>query len=147
MIKKMKKLILVLAIAGIMTQAQAQKMKSTNAPAAVTVAFNNAHQTVKKVEWKLKDGNNYEAKYKEGNVEMCSVYDASGNLIETKMEIASSALPAPVMSYVKQNYKEDEVKKAFKITDASGTVTYKTMVKDQHLLFDANGTFIKAIKK
>ena len=63
------------------------------------------------------------------------------------MEIANSALPAPVLSYVKQNYKEDEVKKAFKVTDASGVITYKAKVKDLHLLFDANGTFIKAIKK
>jgi len=143
----MKKLVLLLAVAGIISQTQAQKIKSTNAPAAVTTAFNQAHQTVKKVEWKLKDGNMYEAEYKEGTVEMYSMYDASGNLMNMRMEIASSTLPAPVMSYVKQNYKEDEVKKAYKITDASGTVTYKAKVKDMHLLFDANGTFINAIKK
>jgi len=143
----MKKLVLLLAVAGIISQTQAQKIKSTNAPAAVTTAFNQAHQTVKKVEWKLKDGNMYEAEYKEGTVEMYSMYDASGNLMNMRMEIASSTLPAPVMSYVKQNYKEDEVKKAYKITDASGTVTYKAKVKDMHLLFDANGTFINSIKK
>ncbi len=138
---------LLLAIAGMMTQVQAQKMKATNAPAAVTTAFNQAHSSVKNVEWKLKDGNNYEGAYKEGSVNMFAIYDASGNLIESKMEIKASALPAPVMSYVKQNYKEDEVKKAFKATDASGTVTYKAKVKDMLLTFDASGTFIKSKKK
>jgi Tfp pilus assembly protein PilX len=142
----MKKLLILLGVAGMLTQAEAQKMKSTNAPAAVTTAFNQAHSSVKKVEWKLKDGNNYAAEYKEGGVNMCATYDATGNLMETKMEIASSALPAPILSYVKQNYKEDEVKKSWKITDAGGTITYKAKVKDQHLLFDANGTFIKVIK-
>lgn len=143
----MKKLILVLAIAGISAHVQAQKVKTSSVPVAVTTAFNKSHQTVKEVEWSLKDGNNYEAEYKEGKVEMFTKYDASGNLMETKMEIAGSELPAPVMSYIKQNYKEDEVKKAFKITDSYSTVTYKAKVKDMILLFDSNGTFIKSIKK
>jgi hypothetical protein len=143
----MKKLILGLAIAGIMTNVQAQEMKATNVPAAVTTAFNKDHQTVKKVEWKLKDGNNYQAEYKEGSVEMYSMYSASGDLMETKMEIKNADLPAPVLTYVKQNYKEDEVKNAYKVTDASGTVTYKATVKDMHLVFDANGTFVKSVKK
>lgn len=142
----MKKLILVLALAGIITQAQAQKIESSNVPAAVTSAFNQAHQTVKKVEWKLQDGNNYEAEYKVGGVEMYAIYDASGNLVETKMEIENSALPAPVLSYVKQNYKEDEIRGASKITDANGVVTYAGKVKGMRLLFDSNGTFINAVK-
>ena len=121
----MKKLILVLAIVGLSAHVHAQEVKASNVPVAVTTAFNQAHQTVREVEWSLKDGNNYEAAYEDGKVNTYVKYDASGNLIDTKVQIPGSDLPAPVLSYVKQNYKEDEVKKAYKITDASGTVTYR----------------------
>ena len=143
----MKKIILVLAIAGICTQANAQKVKTSSVPVPVTTAFNKDHQTVKLVDWSLTDGNNYEASFKEGKVDTYVKYEASGNLLETKRAISGSELPAPVMSYVKQNYKEDEVKNAFKITEADGTITYKGTVKDMTLLFDSEGTFIKSIKK
>lgn len=147
----MKKLILALAVAGFITQAQAQtpqkKLETSSIPAAVTTAFNQSHQTVKDVEWRLVDGNNYLAEFDEGKTDMYLNYDAKGNLTETKMEIAGASLPAPVMTYVKQNYKEDEVRKAYKMTDADGVVTYKAKVKDMHLLFDADGTFIKSVSK
>ena len=143
----MKKVFLLLAIIGFITQVDAQKMKTSNTPAAVTAAFNTAHPSAKDVDWTLREGNKYEAEFHESGVEKYAVYDASGNLIETKMEVSGSTLPAPIISYVKQNYGEDEVRKAFKVTDASGVVTYRAKVKDSHLLFDSNGTFISVEKK
>ena len=144
----MKKIILLLAVAAMITQAEAQtpNMKATNVPAAVTTAFNQDHPSVKDVKWTLRDRNNYEGAYKEGKVNTYVTYDASGNLVETRIEIADSALPAPVLSYVKQNYKDDKVELALKVTAASGPVTYLARVKDMHLLFDSNGTLIRATK-
>ena len=141
----MKKLILLLAIAGFFMQAQAQKLVAKDVPAAVTAAFYTANPTIKDVEWS-KNGINYVAGYDAEKAEISITYDASGKLINTKMKIVTSALPAPVMEYVKTNYKEDEVKKAFKITDEDGTVTYETKVKDMFLFFDSKGTFINAVK-
>ena len=58
-----------------------------------------------------------------------------------------STLPSGVMTYVKTNYKEDEVKEASKITTANGAVTYEAEVKGLNLIFDSKGSFIKSAKK
>ena len=141
----MKKLILFLAIVVCCIQAQAQKMMAKNVPAAVTAAFSKSYPSIKDVDWS-KDGNNYEAEYDENKIDMSVTYSASGKLIETEMEIDASMLPAPVMDYVKKNYKEDEVKEASKITAANGTVTYEAEVKGMDLIFDSKGKFIKSVK-
>ena len=141
----MKKLILLFAIAGLFTQAQGQKLKAKDVPVAVTAAFEKAHPATKDVDWS-KDGNNYEVEYDVNKTDMSITYNSSGKLMETEMEIKASALPAPVMEYVKTNYKEDEVKEASKITDASGIVTYEVEVKGMDLIFDSKGNYIKSMK-
>ena len=141
----MKKLILLFAIAGLFTQAQAQKLKAKDVPVAVTAAFEKSHPTTKDVDWS-KDGNNYEVEYDVNKTDMSITYNSSGKLMETEMEIKASALPAPVMEYVKTNYKEDEVKEAAKITDASGIVSYEAEVKGMDLIFDSKGNYIKSMK-
>ena len=141
----MKKLILSLAVAGFITNANAQKLMAKNVPVAVTNAFSKVYPSIKDVDWS-KDGNNYEAEYDKGNFDKSVTYDASGKLLETEVEILASELPTSVMEYVKKTYKEDEVKEASKITDANGTVTYEAEVKGKDLMFDSKGNFIKAIK-
>ena len=44
----MKKLVLLLAIGGLFTQAQAQKVMAKDVPTAVTSAFNKAYPSVKR---------------------------------------------------------------------------------------------------
>ena len=141
----MKKIILVLAIAGFVTEVQAQKLMAKNVPLAVTNAFSKAYPEIKDVDWS-KDGSNFEAEYDKGKVDNSVTYNASGKLLETEVEILASELPTSVMEYVKKTYKEDEVKEASKITDANGTVTYEAEVKGKDLIFDSKGNFIKAIK-
>jgi hypothetical protein len=144
----MKKLILFLAIAGIFTYANAQKtqkLTTKDVPTAVAIAFSNAYPTIKDVEWS-KNGNNFVAEYDLGKTDRFVTYDVTGILIDTRMKIASSALPISVMQYVKKNYDEDEVKKSCEITDATGIVTYKTRVKGTDLYFDSKGNFIKSVK-
>ena len=141
----MKKLILLLAIAGFCMHAQAQKLMEKNVPAAVTAAFTKTHPTIKDVDWS-KDGNNYEVEYDADKVDMSVTYTAAGNLIETEMGIEASALPAAVMAYLKKNYKRDMVKEASKITNAKGILTYEAEVKGMDLIFDSKGNFIKSVK-
>jgi hypothetical protein len=140
--KKMKKLILLLAIAGFITQTQAQILNVKKVPETVTAAFNKTYPSVKDVDWS-KDGNNYEAKYEADKIGKSVTYDTSGKLIETEVEIETSDLPAPIMEYVKNNYKADKVKEASKITDANGIVTYEAEVKGVDLIFDSKCNFIK----
>jgi hypothetical protein len=144
----MKKLILLLAIAGLFmqTQAQVQKLMAKDVPGAVTAAFYKANPTTKDVDW-CKNGVNYIGKFEVDKVANSITYDVSGKLIESQEEIVSAALPVPAMNYVKINYKEDEVKKAFKITDANYVETYKAQVKGMDLTFDSKGNFINSIKQ
>ena len=65
----MKKLILLFAVAGLFTQAQAQKLKAKDVPVAVTAAFEKSHPTTKDVDWS-KDGNNYEVEYDVNKTEL-----------------------------------------------------------------------------
>lgn len=141
----MKKLILLLAIAGFFTQTQAQKLMASDVPKVVTAAFTKAHSTVTDVAWS-KDGVNFEAEYDVNKADMSTTYSAAGIMIETEMEIAITALPASVLSYVETNYKEKEISEASKITAANGTVTYEAEVTGIDLIFDAKGTFIKTVK-
>jgi hypothetical protein len=141
----MKKLFLMIAIAGFFMQANAQKLAEKEVPTAVTAAFYKAHPTLKDVDWS-RDKEYYVAKYNVDKADICTYYDAPGKVIKAKMAIVTGALPAPVMEYVKKTYQEDEVKDAYKVTDSEGIVTYETKVKGMFLFFNSKGDFIKSVK-
>jgi hypothetical protein len=143
----MKKVFLLLAIVGLFMQAKAQEQKimTKDVPGAVTAAFYKTNPTIKDVDWSKK-GLNYIGGYEVDKVANSVTYTVSGNLVESQMEIVSSALPTPARDYVKLNYKEDEVKKAFKVTDAKDVVTYKAQVKGMDVTFDKEGAFINSVK-
>ena len=141
----LKKLILILAIAGFVTQAQAQKLKEKYVPEVVTSAFYQTHPALKDVDW-MKDGLNYQASYDLNKMDMSATYSVTGMLIKSEMEIVTAALPPPVMEYVKKNYQEDELKKASKLTNIDGIITYTAEVKDMSLTFDSTGNFLSSAK-
>jgi hypothetical protein len=143
----MKKVFLLFAISVLFMQvkAQEQKIVAKDVPGAVTAAFYKSNPTIKDVDWSKK-GLNYIGAYEVDKVGNSSTYNVSGILIESQMEIVATALPTPAMDYVKLNYKENEVKKAFKVTDAKEVVTYKAQVKGMDLTFNLEGTFINSVK-
>jgi len=137
----MKKIIMLLAMAGLAVQLQAQEVHKKDVPSAVSTSFSSAYASAKDVDWKM-DGGNYVAKFEMNDRDMFATYDASGKLIESKVELEKKELPAPILNYVKTTYKEDEVRDLYKVTDANGTVTYKGKVKGKMLVFDANGNIM-----
>ena len=143
----MKKLIFLLAIAGFFMQAQAQvqKLSAKDVPAAVTASFYKSNPTVKDVDWS-KSGMNYIGAFEVDKVANSATYDVSGKLIESQEEIVAAALPTPAMDYVKLNFKEEQIKNVYKITDANYVLIYKAQVKGTNLTFDSKGTFINSIK-
>jgi hypothetical protein len=139
---QMKKTVLMLAVAVISLPACGQKLKEKDVPAAVSSAFKHQFSEAKDVDWEKENGN-YEAEFKNGKTEQSVVFDASGKLLETEVEIKEDALPAAVREYVTKNYKDQKIKEASKITDADGTVRYEAEIHGKDLLFDSNGNFIK----
>ena len=140
----MKKLILLIAIAGFFTQVQAQKMEHKDVPVIVTDAFAKTYPAIKDVNWS-KDGNNFAVNYVENKLVKSITWSDSGDLIGTNEEIIVSALPISLMVYVKNNYSENIVNEASKNTDAQGTVTYKTEITGMDLFFDSEGVFLKSV--
>lgn len=141
----MKKSMFIAAGIMISLAACAQKMKEADVPSAVKDAFKKAHSDAKEVKWEM-EGANFEAEFEIGEVDQSAVYDTSGKLIETEVEIKVEELPAGVRDYISKNYKDAKIKEATKITDAKGTVTYEAEIKDRDLIFDSNGKFIKEEK-
>jgi hypothetical protein len=120
----------------------AQKLNSTQVPAAVKSAFEKAYPTVKTIKWEKEKGD-FEAGFKQGDNEMSAVFKANGIQLEFELEINAATLPATVLVYVKQYYKGAAIKEAAKVTKANGEVNYEAEVKGKDLLFDSAGKFIK----
>ncbi|MBL7778331.1 MAG: PepSY-like domain-containing protein [Chitinophagales bacterium] len=142
----MKKLILMTVAAMITSLTFAQKTQDKNVPAIIKSAFKKQYPETKEVKWE-KENENYEAEFEVGETDYSVLIDASGNIIETEIEISSDALPANAKEYVSQNHAGQKIKEAAKITDAKGTVTYEAEIKGTDLIFDSNGNFIKEVKE
>ncbi len=141
----MKKLAIMIVAGLVSTCTFAQKMQEKDVPASVKSTFKKDYPSIKEVKWE-KEGDKYEASFDLNKIDNSVLFDASGNVIETEVEIELNQLPSGVMDYVKSHYGGQKVKEAAKITDTKGTVTYETEIKDMDLLFDSNGKFIKEVK-
>jgi hypothetical protein len=119
-----------------------QKLKEADVPMVVKDAFKKAHKDVKEVKWE-KEGANFEAEFEIGEVDQSVVFDATGQIIETEIEIKVDQLPSAVKDYVAKNHKDTKIKEATKITDSKGIVSYEAEIKGKDLIFDNNGKSIK----
>jgi hypothetical protein len=143
----MKKLILLLAVAAFITQVKAQEVDTRDVPVVVITAFGTANPGMSSdVDW-TREGDNYVAAYDMNHKDYFVVYDQSGTMVEKREKLSKNELPPSVLSYIRTNFKEDELRHATKITDANGHVTYKGKVKGQWLMFDQNGEYIMQSNK
>jgi len=138
----MKKLALMMVAAIITSLTFAQKLKEKDVPTQVKSSFQKQYPNAKETKWEKEDGN-YEAEFEIEEADYSVLIDASGNILETELEISIEALPANVKDYVVKNYSGQKIKEAAKITDAKGIVTYEAEIKEKDLIFDSNGNFVK----
>lgn len=143
----MKRIILLLAIAGFVMHTQGQKPMAKEVPEAVTAAA-PATTTATDISEPVTPSTDISepvtpstTTYTRRQIphSIC-VTDKCGN-------VSLSVFPAPVIEYVKLNYKEEEVKKASRFYDANGTLTFVAEVNGMDLIFDSKGNFIKSEKK
>jgi len=142
----MRKLILMFSATVITLSATAQKIKESEVPLVIYEAFKKAHSNAKEVKWE-KEAANYEVEFEVGETEQSIVYDASGTLLETEVEIKESELPTAVKAYISKNYSAAKIKESARVTDGKGTTTYEAEIKGMDLIFDSTGKFIKEIKE
>lgn len=137
----MKTILFTAAFAFLFMNVNAQKMKATEVPAAVTAKFATLYPNVKDAEWE-KEGANYEAEFDVNKTETSCSFDASGNLLQTETEISVSELPQAVKDYFTKNAPGKKIKEASKMVDPSGTISYEAEVDETDYIFDASGNFV-----
>lgn len=141
----MKKLMMMSTlVASIVFSACAQKLDASKVPAAVKTSFEKQFPGATAT-WEKEDGK-YEADFKQNGNEMSALFETTGIMTESEMEIKETALPATVLTYIKAHYKEKKIKSAAKITKADGSVNYEANVNGKDAIFNANGIFLKEVK-
>ena len=141
----MKKLLMsVMAITAIVCAANAQKVHAKKVPAAVKASFARQYPGIT-ASWEKEEGK-YEAGFDHNGHEMSALFETTGAMTESEMEIKVNELPAPVMQYINAHHKGAVVKEAAKITKATGEVNYEAEVRGKDLIFDATGKFLKEVK-
>lgn len=138
----MKKSVILLAAMFSLTFANAQKVSYKEVPTVVKSALQKSYPNAKEIKWE-KEKDNYEAEFEVNETDYSILIDASGNIIETEIEIEIDELPANAKAYISKNYAGQKIKEAAKITDSKGVVTYEAEIKGKDLIFDSNGNFIK----
>jgi hypothetical protein len=135
----MQKVLILIALCFATFSASAQKIKSSQLPAAVKGAFKVTYPTVKEARWNM-EGADYEASFDNAEGKDVSVViTPSGMIRETEVEIAFSDLPSAAQTALQGK----KVKETAKITDVNGKVKYEAEVGRKDLLFDENGKEIK----
>ena len=137
-------IVLTVLVIAIGFAAGAQQLDALKVPAAVKTAFAKKYPG-QPVKWEKENGQ-FEAGFKQNGKSSSALFTADGTMTESEMEIKVSALPAPVLAYIKTHYKGAVVKEGAKITKADGTVNYEAEVNRRDVIFDEKGNFIKEAK-
>jgi hypothetical protein len=142
----MKKIVLIVVlVASISAQGNAQQLNTDKVPTAVKTAFVQQYPGIT-AKWEKEEGL-FEASFKLNGTSVSVMYKANGTLTETETDIKVNELPAAALAYVKEHYKGKVIKEAAKITKADGTVNYETEVNGKDVMFDTNGSFLKEEKE
>jgi hypothetical protein len=140
----MKNLFVLFALSVAITSCKEETLKEKDVPAVVKAAFQKQFPGAKEAEWENEEGN-YEVSFEQDGKKMNAVFTtANGALDETEVEIKKEELPALAIAYLSQNYKDEKIEEAAKITKANGEINFEAEVKGKDLMFDANGNFLMA---
>jgi hypothetical protein len=138
----MKKIIFLTAILAFALNAGAQDLRESEVPQPVISKFNSMYPNVTGAKWEVENGN-YEAEFKENNVETSVLIDANGTYVQSETEIAVSSLPQSVRDYASKNLPGKNITEACLVSNADGTVSYEAEIGKKDYLFDGNGNFIR----
>jgi len=126
--------------------AHAQMLKPAQVPAAARATFKAKFPLVKTNSWE-KEGDKYEAGFKQDGVTMSALITPAGELVETESDMSPAKLPAAVRAKLASDYKAYKVTEAAVLVSASGATTYEAEVskggKHQDVVFNADGSLVK----
>lgn len=137
----MKKSVMTIALIMLSFVSFAQKTKEQNVPQVIKKALSEKFPNAKNVKWD-KEENNFEASFKNNNIDNSILFNANGKIIETEIAIEVNQLPKNALQYLNDNFKNQKVKEAAKIITEKGNLIYEAEIKGKDLFFDKNGNFI-----
>ena len=143
----MKQVLIMAAFALALTApAHAQMLKPAQVPAAVKATFKAKFPAVAHNTWE-KEGDKYEAGFKQNGNTMSALITPAGELVETEMDMSPAKLPTAVRTKLASDYKAYKINEAATITRADGSTVYEAEVarggKAQDVLFNADGSLAK----
>src|SRR5882762_476438 len=94
----------VILIALVSSMLLAAQIPSDKVPIIVRQSCEAKFPGVKKIEWKLKSDQNYEAEFKLNGVEVAAKFKSNGKWLETETTIARAKLPADVRATISKKF-------------------------------------------
>lgn len=141
----MKNIAILLVVMFVISCTHAQKESNKSIPSVVQSAFQKNYPNAKEIKWE-KEKTNYEVGFEVEETDYSLLMDASGNILETEVEIKEDELLVTTKDYISKNYATHKIKEAAKITDSKGVITYEAEINGKDLIFDSNGNFLKELK-
>jgi len=137
----MKKSVMAMALIMLSFVSFAQKTKEQNVPQIIKNSLIEKFPNAKNVKWD-KEENNFEASFKNNNIDNSILFNANGKIIETEIAIDVNQLPKNALQYLNDNFKNKKIKETAKIITEKGDTIYEAEIKGNDLFFDENGNFI-----
>lgn len=143
----MKQVLIMAAFTLVLTApAHAQMLKPAQVPAAAKATFRAKFPAVTSNTWE-KEGDKYEAGFKQNGTTMSALITPAGGLIETESDMSPAKLPAAIRAKLASDYKAYKVTEAATLVSADGKTTYEAEVskdgKHQDVVFNADGSLAK----
>jgi hypothetical protein len=123
----------------------AQQVSPHKVPASVNEAFHSKFRGVRKVEWKRKSDQNYEAEFKLKGVEIAAKFDQKGKWLETETTIGQSELTKDIRATISTDYKAYKIIETQKVERAGDKrILFEVHLENAEeilkLQFEGNGT-------
>ncbi len=131
-------------VAGMLASAaMAEDAGEVSVPAVVKDALKKAYPNATRVEWEKKKSGDFEAEFKIGKLQTDVTLNASGEILETDVEIAVSELPAAVRATLEKQFAGQKVKEAEKV-QKGGTTLYEVDLSGRiEVVLGADGAVIE----
>lgn len=127
--------------------AYATSFAQSNAPVAVTTAFNQKFPNATNVKWDKETDHEYEASFDWKGVKHSANFSDTGEWLETESPTTFSQLPEKVQTAFNASHKGATIKVIAKIETSKGTTKYeveiKQGIKTVEFFYDANGNELK----
>ena len=114
-------------------------------PLQVKSAFTKNYPGIEAA-WEVENAQ-YEASYLINNKKNTVIYEESGDLFATEIEIDEQEMPNKVTSYLSRHYKDVLIPHGKKITKVNGEISFQVKVNESILVFSGNGKFMNSDKE